>query len=157
MSLNYIFAHRELRDFAFNDPRTLTRILADPAGLEAMARAWNQLAEASGEPGRVTAADFAAWSKPCADRRIAVMRVPNAENMTDALLVGVVAPPPETRYFTLEATMTGGQLEKVNGVVLCEWRLSEGSFSHALYDVPVDSADPDRFAELVDGVLRKAG
>lgn len=142
MSVNYDFVHRELRDFAFKDPATLLAMLSDAAGLEALARVWNQMVEADGKANRVSGRDFASTPRSLPDGTpLAILKLPKAEAICEVILAGIVGGP-KPRFFTLEVTMSGGN-------VFCEWKRDEKGFRHVNYGDEIIPAEPEPFAGLI--------
>ncbi|MBI3298197.1 MAG: hypothetical protein HYZ75_08540 [Elusimicrobia bacterium] len=152
MSVNYDFAHRELRELALEDPRTMLGMLSDPAGLAAMARVWNKISELGGSASGVTSRDFVPAVRALPDgTQVGIVGLPKAAAMCEALMVAVVMGP-SPRYFTLEVTMRGPELDR-RGNVLCEWRREEKGYGHANHGAEVMPEDAEGFLKAIAALL----
>ncbi|TBR21094.1 hypothetical protein EPO15_11110 [bacterium] len=155
MSVNYEFAHRQLRDFAFEKPEVVFAMLAQAEGLEALARVWNKLEELEASEARVAGADFSSYTKTGTDgRRLAVLKLPRAKSMCDVLFAALLSDP--VRFFTLELTMRGPNLDR-EGNVLCEWKREGEGFGHANYGDELEAPTCEALAAAVERTVRGGG
>lgn len=144
---HYLFAHRLMNQWFFEDPGSFLGLMVEPHGTRRLVEAWMGVGVQLREQGEQELAPQGLQVSPrsVAGRSAALVQLPPAEVAPEAWFIVLVAPEPDggdaARYFVLERTesaVTAGAREDVG--VLCEWLPGAARRNHSRLIPPIADA-----------------